>query len=219
VSDWTRYGTKRHTSTPAIFTLFLTVVLTALVGIISTSALIQVYGIDQWNPLISLQIVQAEHYTATCRAATFFAGLGLLSVTVFVNYTQNCVSSGMDMAMLVPKYLSQRRGAVIFSILGVLAQPWRFLTQATTFITVLGSFGVFMSPAAAILVVDFWLIRKQKWNIPQLYTPGGIYWFTGGLNWRAFVAYFLGMTWALPVSLASPIGTETQTKLMIVRAS
>jgi NCS1 family nucleobase:cation symporter-1 len=201
VSDWTRYGRNRHTSTPAIFTLFLTVTLTALVGIISTSALIQVYGVDQWNPLITLQTVQASDYTATCRAATFFAGLGLLSVTVFVNYTQNCVSSGMDMAMLVPKYLSQRRGAVIFSILGVLAQPWRFLTQATTFITVLGSFGVFMSPAAAILVVDFWLIRKTKWNIPQLYVPGGIYWFAGGVNWRAFVAYFLGMTWALPVSL------------------
>lgn len=57
-----------------------------------------------------------------------------------------------------------------------------------------------MSPAAAILIVDFWLVRKQKWNIPQLYQEGGIYWFTAGLNWRAFVAYFLGMWPALPVS-------------------
>jgi NCS1 family nucleobase:cation symporter-1 len=51
---------------------------------------------------------------------------------------------------------------------------------------VLSSFGVFMSPAAAILVVDFWLVRKQKWNIPDLYVPEGIYWFQYGLNWRAF---------------------------------
>jgi len=208
VSDWTRYGRSRHTSTPAIFSLFVTVILTALVGIISTSALSQAYGILEWNPIIGLQTMQATRYTAACRAGTFFAGLGLLSVTVFVNYTQNCVSSGMDVAMLVPRYISQRRGAIIFSILGVLANPWRFLTQAITFITVLSSFGVFMSPAAAILVVDFWLIRKTKWNIPELYTPGGIYWFTGGANWRAFVAYFMGMWPALPGFINAVSGLE-----------
>jgi NCS1 family nucleobase:cation symporter-1 len=55
-----------------------------------------------------------------------------------------------------------------------------------------------MSPCGAILIVDFWLVRKTKWNIPELYKPGGIYWFTGGVNWRAMVAYFLGMWPALP---------------------
>ncbi|PQE13795.1 uracil permease protein [Rutstroemia sp. NJR-2017a BVV2] len=208
VSDWTRYGRSRHTSTPAIIVLAVTVILTALLGIISTSALAEAYDLVQWNPLIALQIIQAEYYTATCRAATFFAGLGLLSVTVFVNYTQNCVSSGMDVAMLLPRYITQRRGAIIFSILGILAQPWRFLTQATTFITVLSSFGVFMSPAAAILIVDFWLVRKTKWNIPELYTPGGIYWFGGGLNWRAFAAYTLGMWPALPGFVNAVSGME-----------
>ncbi|KAE9368324.1 putative nicotinamide riboside transporter 1 [Stipitochalara longipes BDJ] len=198
VSDWTRYGRSRHTSTPAIVTLAVTVILTAFLGVISTSALAERYGEVQWNPLIMIQYVQALNYTATCRAGSFFAGIGLLSVTVFVNYTQNCVSSGMDVAMLMPKYITQRRGAIIFSFLGVLAQPWRFLTQALTFITVLSSFGVFMSPAGAILIVDFWLVRKTKWNIPELYTPGGIYWFTGGINWRAMLAYILGMWPALP---------------------
>lgn len=198
VSDWTRYGRKRHSSTPAILSLAITVILTALIGIISTSALAERYGFLEWNPLIMMQWVQKDNYSAACRAGTFFAGLGLLSVTVFVNYTQNCVSSGMDLAMLMPRYLSQRRGAIIFSILGVLANPWRFLTQASTFITVLSSFGVFMAPAAAVLVVDFWIIRRTKWNIPDLYQPHGIYWFAGGWNWRAMVAYTMGMWPALP---------------------
>jgi NCS1 family nucleobase:cation symporter-1 len=208
VSDWTRYGRRRHTSTPAIVTLAVTVVLTALVGIISTSALAERYGMLEWNPLIMLQWIQQNYYTPKCRAGTFFAGVGLLSVTVFVNYTQNCVSSGMDVAILVPKYISQRRGAIIFSILGVLANPWRFLTQAETFITVLSSFGVFMSPAAAVLVVDFWLVRRQKWNIPDLYRPHGIYWFTAGVNWRAMIAYLMGMWPALPGFINAVGGNE-----------
>jgi NCS1 family nucleobase:cation symporter-1 len=108
--------------------------------------------------------------------------------------------------MLMPRYITQRRGAIIFSILGVLANPWRFLTQASTFITVLSSFGVFMSPAAAILVVDFWIVRRTKWNIPDLYTPHGIYWFAGGVNWRAMVAYTMGMWPALPGFVAEVSG-------------
>jgi len=118
VSDWTRYGKRRHTSTPAILVLAFTVILAAFLGIVATSAFAEAYGELQWNPLIMLQYIQAKDYTPACRAGTFFAGLGLLCLTVFVNYTQNCVSSGMDMAMLAPRFISQRRGAVIFSILG-----------------------------------------------------------------------------------------------------
>jgi nucleobase:cation symporter-1, NCS1 family len=118
VSDWTRYGKGRHTATPAIITLAVTVVLGALMGVIATSAFTEAYGVLQWNPLIMLQWLQLNYYTPACRAGTFFAGIGLLCLTVFVNYTQNCVSSGMDVAMLVPRWVSQRRGAIIFSILG-----------------------------------------------------------------------------------------------------
>lgn len=209
VSDWTRYARSRHAPTAAQLTaLPITVSLIALVGIIATSATSELLGSTQWNPMIMLQQVQSTWYTPACRAGTFFAGVGLLFVTVFINYTQNCVSSGMDLAMLIPRFVSRRRGSIIFSILGVLANPWRFLTQAETFITVLSSFGVFMSPAASILVVDFWLVRKTRWNIPDLYREGGIYWFWHGLNWRAYSAYFLGMVWALPGFIQAVGGPE-----------
>lgn len=194
VSDWTRYARQTHSPTPAqLSALPLTVTVVALLGVITTSAASEFMGEVQWNPLIMLQEVQARWYTPACRAGTFFAGVGLLSVTVFINYTQNCVSSGMDVANLLPRWISRLRGSIIFSVLGILANPWRYLTQASTFITILSSFGVFMSPAAAVLVADFWAVRKTMWNIPDLYKPGGIYWFWKGLNWRALLAYFGGM--------------------------
>jgi NCS1 family nucleobase:cation symporter-1 len=91
--------------------LAFTVIVTALIGIISTSALAERYGRLEWNPLIMLQWVQANYYTPKCRAGTFFAGLGLLSVTAFVNYTQNCVSSGMDVAMLGKLFTTSKERA------------------------------------------------------------------------------------------------------------
>ncbi|KAK8089018.1 hypothetical protein PG997_003979 [Apiospora hydei] len=124
VSDWTRYAKHRNSPTLAQLTaLPVTVTLVALIGIVTTSACAEMLGQVEWNPMMMLQTIQVRYYTASCRAGTFFAGVGLLSVTVFINYTQNCVSSGMDVAMLVPRYVSRRRGSVIFALLGSWPTP------------------------------------------------------------------------------------------------
>lgn len=64
-----------------------------------------------------------------------------------------------------------------------------------TFITVLSSFGMFVAPLAGINAVDFWLVRRQQWRVPDFYRGKGesIYWFTAGLNWRAFAAWTLAV--------------------------
>jgi NCS1 family nucleobase:cation symporter-1 len=46
------------------------------------------------------------------------------------------------------------------------------------------------------------------WNIPDLFTEGGIYWFWNGVNWRAYTAYFAGMVWALPGFVQAVGGPE-----------
>jgi hypothetical protein len=74
----------------------------ALIGVLITSVTTEMYGFVQWNPLIMLRYVQAHHYTAACRASTFFAGCGFFGSQIFVNMTQNCVSSGMDLLGLSP---------------------------------------------------------------------------------------------------------------------
>lgn len=51
------------------------------------------------------------------------------------------LSAGMDTAGLFPKYITTRRGSYILSIIGVLIQPWRFVNQSTTFLSVLSAFG------------------------------------------------------------------------------
>lgn len=43
-----------------------------------------------------------------------------------------------------------------------------------------------------ILITDFWIVRRQHWKIPDLFREDGVYWYTWGLNWRAFVCFFLG---------------------------
>lgn len=53
----------------------------------------------------------------------------------------------------------------------------------------------FVAPLAGINAVDFWLVRQRKWRVPDFYKGNGesIYWFTAGLNWRAFTAWSMAV--------------------------
>ena len=48
-----------------------------------------------------------------------------------------------------------RRGAVILAVLAAAINPWRFVTQATMFITVLSTFAIFSSVTTPILTADY----------------------------------------------------------------
>lgn len=46
---------------------------------------------------------------------------------------------------------------------------------------------------------DFWIVRQGKgYNVYNLYKPGGLYWYSAGINPRAIVAFIVGMTPLLP---------------------
>lgn len=41
------------------------------------------------------------------------------------------------------------------------------------------------------MVCDYWFIRRRKLKIPDLYTADGIFWYNYGLNWKAFLVFFI----------------------------
>jgi Cytosine/uracil/thiamine/allantoin permeases len=51
-----------------------------------------------------------------------------------------------------------------------------------------------MGPLAGIMCSDYYLVRKEKFNIGELYKPNGLYWYDHGYNWRAFVAFLYAVT-------------------------
>ncbi|RDW73384.1 hypothetical protein BP6252_07291 [Coleophoma cylindrospora] len=208
-SDWTRFERKRHTSTPGmVIALPVTVTLSALFGVLITTATSKMYGTVQWNPLLLLQAIQADTYTPASRAGTFFAGLGLLTSQIFVNLTQNTIPYGMDLAGLFPRYLSMKRASVMLVFLTIIAQPWRFLSQASIFVTILSVLSVYTSVTTSILIVDYFIIRKRMWKVPDLYVENGIYWYTNGWNLRCLAALVIGMVPALPGFFMTVINTN-----------
>jgi len=224
VSDWSRFSKTRNAAFPAmIITLPICLTISAVIGVYMTSAFYEAYGLVDdtvvWSPLVMLQYVQTLDYTPDCRAGTFFAGVGILSTQIFVNLTNNTVPFGMDFAAYFPRYIDMKRGCMIGCILGFACNPWRFLSQAIIFVEIMSGFSskcieqllsfllyfsqaysflalVFSCAGAAILVADFWIIRKRMWKIPDLYKAGNgfIYWYTKGWNLRALAAWLIAIT-------------------------
>lgn len=88
IADWTRFAKTPHTPTiPMLVALPIFGSMTAILGILATSAVHSKYGVVQWNPLTLLLYLQKTQYTPACRAGTFFAGLAIfLSLLVVSTY-------------------------------------------------------------------------------------------------------------------------------------
>ncbi|KAF2808490.1 uncharacterized protein BDZ99DRAFT_489152 [Mytilinidion resinicola] len=202
-SDWTRYAKTRRA--PVLNQLFgapLTITICATLGVFATSAVKQMYGKAIWNPISLFEFLLSDNYNAATRAGCFFAGLGWASST---NLVQNSVAASMDLASMAPKWIDVSRGGLLMCVIGYVTNPWRFVNGPGTFIVVLNSFGMFVSPLAGINI-----IRKLNWKVPDLYVgnKSSIYWFTGGLNWRAFLAWTLAIWASFPGFIHATAGTE-----------
>jgi NCS1 family nucleobase:cation symporter-1 len=77
---------------------------------------------------------------------------------------------------MCPKYFNIRRGVLFAVVIGGWAMvPWVILSSAKTFLSFMSAYAVFMAPIAGIMLIDYWIIKRRKYDVPALYDPRGIY--------------------------------------------
>lgn len=129
IKDWTRYAKNPNGALfGQIIAAPLTVSITALCGLLITSATATIYGEYLWNPFELLLTVQRQSSSSGGRAGTFFAGVGFLASQLSLCIVLNSISGGMDLAALCPKYINIRRGSFILVIIAVAVCPWNYVT-------------------------------------------------------------------------------------------
>ncbi|KAI1480299.1 uracil permease [Daldinia eschscholtzii] len=196
-SDFSRYS--RNWKDYVIGTItsgWITGVLVCLVGLVTTSAAQKIYGEVYWNPpdLLMMMMDNGDGSSAS-RAGVFFLAFGFGLTSMFENICGNAVSGGIDLAGLWPHYINIRRGAIITFVAAWIVQPWQLVNRAVTFIQVLSSFSVFLSPMIGLMAADFFVLRGRKIRLSHLYYgANSSYWYWNGFNWRAIIAWICG--WA-----------------------
>ncbi|KAH6648198.1 permease for cytosine/purines, uracil, thiamine, allantoin-domain-containing protein [Truncatella angustata] len=142
---------------------------------------------------------------AGTRATVAFAGLALTIAQMGTNIPGNAFAGGIDLSTIFPLYINVRRAAYITAILCPIVYPWRLVKTATTFLTVLSGYGVFLAPMTGMMAASYLIVNKQKLQPEHLYRGDAIsiYWYNKGVNWRAPVAWLVGIAMCLPGFIAA----------------
>ncbi|MFI2203154.1 NCS1 family nucleobase:cation symporter-1 [Streptomyces sp. NPDC020192] len=187
IPDFTRFGGSQRAQLwgqalglPTTMTLF------AILSVLVTSGSQAVYGAPIWDP-IALSAKMSNTVGA------LFALLIVMVATLSVNIAANVVSPAYDLSHLLPRLVSFRTGALITGVVGILIMPWKLIANPHVYIfTWLGFVGGLLGTVAGILVADYWIVRRTRLALGELYQRDGRYWYTGGWNLRAVAAFAIG---------------------------
>lgn len=118
------------------------------------------------------------------------AGVALLILTIAVNLMANFVAPLFALANLMPRTLNFRRAALVSAVIGFVILPWNLYDSPIVILYFLGGLGAFLGPLFGIVMADYWLLRKQKVDVPALYTydTAGPYHYRSGINPNAIKA-------------------------------
>lgn len=184
-----------------IIPIFFTFV--AFIGIVVTSAGFILYGDYIWDPLRLID--QWDN-----RAAAFFASFSFALATIGTNISANSISAANDFTALAPKvfidfglsvrakhsltdvtafvsqYINIRRGQILCAIIGGWAIcPWEILAHAIGFLSFMSGYTIILGPISAVMITDYWFVKKCKIDVPALYNQHGRYSY-----WKGIVSSF-----------------------------
>lgn len=195
--DFTRFAAKpRDALWSQLFTIPIGFAITSFIGIIVSSSSVVIYPGSEpiWDPLKLLERFIDDGGSAQ-RFGVFVIAAAFALAQLGTNIAANSVSAGTDMTALLPRFINIRRGGYICAVVGLAMCPYTLLTDSNQFTTYLSAYSVFLSSIAGVMCCDYYFVRKGYLEVKELYDArkSGPYFFTFGINWRAYAAYIGGI--------------------------
>lgn len=180
---------------PQLFAVPIAFSIVSFIGIIVSSSSQVIYGEAIWSPIELLGMFLDNNPSSATRFGVWFISASFIIAQLGTNISANSISAGCDLTSLFPRFINIRRGGYIAAIVGICMLPWNLLKSNNLFTTYLSAYSVFLSSIAGVMITEYYLIRRGKYNIADLYDTrrDGWYWYTFGVNFRAYAAYISGI--------------------------
>jgi len=157
----------------------------SFIALMVTAGTVSVFGETITNP--TDMVARVGHLGLTIIAAfAFFAA------TIGINMVANFIPPAYDLANLIPSKINFRTGGLITSIVGfVIGAFWVSVISNIGMFPFVNTLGAILAPVYGIMIVDYYVIKKQRLDVNQLFSTkkGGKYYYNDGWNQKAFVAW------------------------------
>lgn len=157
-----------------------------------------------------------EHFGAPIAIVVFLSVMATNTMVVYgmVTTTVNTVPGSRL------KFLPT---ALVLGGISIVGATWMaLLDQFTDFLVMIGSLFV---PVFAVMVVDYYLLKRRSYSADILSSRGGRYWYTGGFNpialgvWALGAAASLVLTYVYPLPVGATLPTFVLTFVLYLALS
>ncbi|MDH3616714.1 MAG: cytosine permease, partial [Gammaproteobacteria bacterium] len=192
IPDFSRYArTQRSQVFGQIIGLPLTMLLFAGLGVVLTAASVELTGEIISDPINLIGRIDNDFWVV-------IAMLMIILATISTNTAANIVSPTNVFQNVAPKIINEDRGVLITGFIGIALMSWELLKKMgwlDTDVSVeslysnwLLGYSSLLGPIAGIMIIDYFLIKKQAYNLLALYQDDAGYpaWNTSG-----FIAFLV----------------------------
>ncbi len=192
IPDFSRYArTQRSQVLGQIIGLPLTMLLFAGLGVVLTAASVELTGETISDPINLIGKIDNDFWVV-------IAMLMIILATISTNTAANIVSPTNVFQNVAPKVINEDRGVIITGLIGVALMSWELLKKMgwlDTDVSVeslysnwLIGYSSLLGPIAGIMIVDYFLIKKQSYDLIALYKDDAGY---PAWNRAGFIAFLV----------------------------
>lgn len=207
IPDFSRYArSQRSQVIGQIIGLPLTMFLFSGLGVVLTAASFDLVGETISDPVNLIGHIDNPVWV-------FLSMLMIILATISTNTAANIVSPTNSFQNIAPRYINENRGVLITGVIGILLMSWELLKRLgwiETDVSVeslysnwLLGYSSLLGPIAGIMIVDYFLIKGQSYNLLALYKDNAGY---PAWNKAGFIAFLIPVVLTVVAMTTGRIG-------------
>lgn len=205
IPDFSRFArSQRSQVIGQIIGLPLTMLLFAGLGVVLTAASAEIFGETISDPINLIGKIDSPFWVV-------LSMLMIILATISTNTAANIVSPTNVFQNVAPKYINENKGVILTGIIGIVLMSWELLKKLgwlETDVSVeslysnwLIGYSSLLGPIAGIMVVDYFLVKNQSYDVLALYQDNAGYpaWNMSGLIAFAIPVVLTGLALKIPM--------------------
>ncbi|MGI9271807.1 MAG: NCS1 family nucleobase:cation symporter-1 [Woeseiaceae bacterium] len=192
IPDFSRYAkSQRAQVVGQIIGLPLTMFLFAGLGVVLTAASVELVGETISDPINLIGRIDSPLWVTLSMAMIILA-------TISTNTAANIVSPTNVFQNVAPKLINENRGVILTGIIGIVLMSWELLKRLgwletdvsleSLYSNWLIGYSSLLGPIAGIMIVDYFLVKNQQYDVLALYKDNAGY---PAWNLAGFIAFLV----------------------------